>query len=133
VYKILLAGQDPRLLATRAAVLRKISNHVVSCNASEALKVLESETSNLVVLCHSLSVEEAERVADKAHERAQGTRVLMQISEVNSERPHRGAKFDAVTLPDPTRLIARTTELLQELRNHQIEEVVERQPSRSGL
>lgn len=123
MYKILLAGQDPRLLATRAAVLRKICGHVVSCNASEALKILESETPNLVVLCHSLSVEEAESVADKAYERGQGTRVLMLVSEVNQERQHRDAKFDAVTLPDPTRLVARTTELLLELPSHQLEEV----------
>ena len=133
MYKILLAGQDPRLLATRAAVLRKISDHVVSCNSSEALKILESETTNLVVLCHSLSVEEAETIADKAHERAQGTRVLMLISEVNPERQHRDAKFDAVTLPDPTRLVARTTELLLGLPTHQLEKVVKGRMSRSGL
>jgi DNA-binding response OmpR family regulator len=132
VYQILLAGQDPRLLSTRAAVLRKISGHVVSCNAAEALKFLESETPNLVVLCHSLSVEEAESVADKAHERAQGTCVLMLISEAHPERPHRGVKFDAVTLPDPTRLIARTAELLHGSPNHRLKEVVKRQPSRSG-
>jgi DNA-binding response OmpR family regulator len=133
VYTILLAGEDPRLLSTRAAVLRKISNHVVSCNASEALKVLESETPNLVVLCHSLSAEEAESIADKAHERAEGTRVLMLISEVNPEWQQRTAKFDAVTLPDPTQLVARTTELLQGLPNRQLEKAVKRQPSRVGL
>jgi len=133
VYKILLAGQDPRLLATRAAVLKKISDHVVSCNALEALKFLESETPNLVVLCHSLSVEDADRIADKAHERREGTRVLMVVSELNPERMHRDAKFDATSLPEPSRLIMRTMELLQGLSHHHLEEVVNLQQRRSGL
>jgi hypothetical protein len=114
MYKILLAGRDSRLLATRAAVLQKISDHVVSCNASEAPTVIESESPNLVVLCHSLSLEDAEKIADKAHERGDGTRVLMLLSEADPNGLERETKFDAVTLSGPARLIKRTTELLQE-------------------
>jgi hypothetical protein len=131
MYRILLAGQDPRLLATRAAVLNRISEHVVSCNASGALRFLESESPNLVVLCHSLSMEDAERIADKAHERGSGTRVLMVVSEVYPERRPRDDKFDAVTLPKPARLIERTTELLQGLSDHQLEEALMGQQPRA--
>jgi len=101
-----------------------MSEHVVSCNASEALRFLESESPNLVVLCHSLSMEDAERIADKAHERDPGTRVLMVVSEAYPERRQHDDKFDAVTLPKPARLIERTTELLQGLSDHQLEEAL---------
>ena len=124
MYRILLVGHDLRLLSTRAAVLQKISDHVASCNAAEALTFLESETPNLVVLCHSLSAEDAQRIADKAHGRSEGTRVLMLVSELDDPGRLQGdAKFDAITLPEPSRLITRTTELLQSLSNHQLEEI----------
>jgi CheY-like chemotaxis protein len=133
LYKILLTGQDPRLLATRAALLKKIGAHVVSCNESETLKFLESETPNLVVLCHSLSVEAAERIADKVHERRKGARALMLVSKVNPERLQRDAKFDAMAFPEPTQLIRRTTELLQGLPNYHLEEIVDGRQRRAGL
>jgi CheY-like chemotaxis protein len=133
MQKILVAGQDARLLATRAEVLKKTGADVVSCTASEALKLLESETVDLVVLCHSLSEEEVERIAHKAHERGQRTRVLVVVPEVSRERLHRDATFDATTLSDPTRLIARATELLQGLPNHHLKEIVNGQQRRTGL
>jgi CheY-like chemotaxis protein len=131
LYKILLAGQDSRLLSRRAAVLNKISDHVVSCNVSEALQFLESQRPNLVILCHSLPVEDAERIADKAHQRGEGTRVLMLVSDMDTERQQGGGKFDAVTLPEPAQLITRTTELLQGSSDHRFEEPVIRQRRRA--
>jgi CheY-like chemotaxis protein len=124
LYKILLAGQDSRLLSTRAAVLNKISDHVVSCNVPEALQFLESHRPNLVILCHSLPVEDAEKIADKAHQRGEGTRVLMLVSDMGAERQQCDGKFDAVMLPEPAGLITRTTELLQGSSDHQLEEAV---------
>jgi hypothetical protein len=67
-------------------------------------------------------VEDAERIADKAHERDPGTRVLMVVSHVYPERQQGDGKFDAVTLPDPARLIMRTTELLEGLSDHELDE-----------
>ena len=55
MLRILLAGSDSRLLATRAAVLSKTGAAVVSRNPIEALKILDrDETFDLVVLCHTL-------------------------------------------------------------------------------
>jgi hypothetical protein len=113
-----MVGQDAHLLATRASVLKKISGHVVSCNAWVALKFLESETPNLVVLCHSLSVEEAEGIADKAHRRDEGIRVLMLISPTSPDRSFGDTKFDAISLSGPAGLITKTAELLQGLPDH---------------
>jgi CheY-like chemotaxis protein len=113
VRKILLAGQDPRLLTTRAAVLKQTGAEVVSCNASEALKLVESKRFDLVVLCHSVLAGEAATIADRAHKHNDKTWVLMVISGMNPESLGDAAKFDAVTLPDPARLLAQAAELLQ--------------------
>jgi CheY-like chemotaxis protein len=131
--RILVAGQDARLLATRAEVLKKTGAEIVSCTASEALKFLETEAPDLIVLCHSLSEEEAEMITRKAHERGQRTRLLMVVSEASRQRLHRDEMFDATTLSDPTRLIARAKELLQELPNHHLKEIVNGQQRRTGL
>jgi response regulator RpfG family c-di-GMP phosphodiesterase len=113
--KILLAGQDVRLLETRAAVLRKTGAEVVYCTASHALKVVVSEMPDLLVLCHSMLHEEAEAIADGVHLCCPMTRVLLVISQLIADRPYRNAKFDATCLPEPSHLITCATEFLQGL------------------
>lgn len=120
--KILLVGQDFRLLATRAAVLAKTSASVVCCNAIEALTVLETEAFDLVVLCHSLSGNQISVITELVHRRWLETRILLVVSRVSQERLYNGVEFDATSLPDPNRLIRRTAELLQGLPNHRIAE-----------
>jgi CheY-like chemotaxis protein len=120
--KILLVGQDFRLLATRAAVLAKTHANVVCCSAIEALKILDGERFDLVVLCHSLTESEVARVTETVHRRWAATRILLVVSNVAQERLYKGVDFDATSLPDPDRLIGRTAELLQDLPNHRIEE-----------
>jgi hypothetical protein len=110
--KIVLAGQDVRLLETRAAVLRKTGASVVYCEGFEALNLVASETPDLLVLCHSLEPEESEAIADGIHTCCPKTKVLLVVSQVIAERPHRQSKFDATSLPEPARLIARVVELL---------------------
>jgi DNA-binding response OmpR family regulator len=110
--KIVLAGQDVRLLETRAEVLKETGAEVVYCIGSQALKVVESERPDLLVLCHSLLNEEAEMIADRVHVCCSKTRVLLVVSQV-IDRPYEGEKFDATSLADPTRLVARANELLQ--------------------
>jgi hypothetical protein len=109
---IVLAGQDVYLLETRAEVLKKTGAKVVYCVGSQALKVVESELPDLLVLCHSLQHEEAEMIADGVHICCPRTRVLLVVSQL-LEGPYRGEKFDATSLADPTRLVARANELLQ--------------------
>ncbi len=110
--KILLAGCDVRLLETRAAVLKKTGAEVLYCTGSHVLEVLVSENPDLVVLCHSLGRGEAEALADKIRSRSPKTRVLLVVSQVCEEKQYQDAKFDAMTLPEPVRLIKRATELL---------------------
>lgn len=110
--KILLAGHDVRLLETRAAVLKKTGAEVLYCTGSHLLEVLESETPDLVVLCHSLGRAEAETQADQVRACCPKTRVLLVVSQRSEETQYQDAKFDAMILPEPVRLIRRATELL---------------------
>jgi DNA-binding response OmpR family regulator len=133
VFNILLVGQDHRLLTTRAAVLKKTGAEVASCSTSEAQGFVESQSFELVVLCHSVLAGEAEMIADSAHKHSDKTRVLMVISSLSLENLGDVAKFDAVTSPDPGRLIARTTELLRGLPDHHLREFVNVQQRAAGL
>jgi DNA-binding NtrC family response regulator len=113
--KILLAGHDVRLLETGAAVLKKTGAEVLYCTGSYVLDVLVSEKPDLVVLCHSLGRGEAEALADKIRGCCPKTRVLMVVSQGSEEKQYQDAKFDAMILPEPVRLIKRATELSRDL------------------
>jgi DNA-binding response OmpR family regulator len=117
MQNILLAGQDLRLLSTRAAVLKKTGATVMCCKGSDALRFVESETLDLVVLCHSVDEEEAEFIAEKVRRNPHRPRVLLMISDLNQEKLYRVEKFDGTSLTDPEDLIAHATELLQESLN----------------
>lgn len=122
--KILLVGQDFRLLATRAAVLAKTNASVVCCNAVEYSKIFQSEAFDLVVLCHSLAEKQAAEITEAVHRRWPRTRVLLVVADVLQERLYKGVKFDATSSPDPNRLVHRTTELLEALPHHRLEEAM---------
>jgi hypothetical protein len=123
VPKILLAGQDDRLLETRAAVLTRTGASVISCSGQEALDAVKSEMPDLVVLCHSLSVDDAELMADRVRDCCPTTRVLMVLSGIGPDKPYRNAKFDVTTFADPSRLVKHATELLKELPHHNPQEL----------
>jgi hypothetical protein len=121
--KIVLAGQDVRLLKTRAEVLKKTGAEIVYCTGSEALQVVMSEMPALLILCHSIATDEAESIAEKVRACCPATKVLLVVSQVIAERLHEDAKFDATSLSEPSRLVTRATELLQVPFHPQDEEV----------
>jgi DNA-binding response OmpR family regulator len=130
--KILLAGNDFRLLATRAAVLAKTKASVVCCNAVEAMTVLEREAFDLAVLCHSLTERQVADVTKRVHERLPKARILLVLSDVASESTYRGIDIDATSSANPRDLIKSASELLTTLPNHHLEEasrIVPRQPA----
>lgn len=115
VFKILLSGNDFRLLETRASVLQKTGASVVFYNTRDSLRVLDEETFSLVVLCHSLSDEEVMMIAGKVNEQRQNhqTKILMVATDMSRAGLFRTASIDATTLPEPGGLIAKATQLLQ--------------------
>jgi CheY-like chemotaxis protein len=123
--KILLAGNDFRLLATRAAVLAKTTANVVCCNAPEAMTVLEGESFDLVVLCHSLGEKQTTEIANKVRQKLPKVRILMVLSDAGNDVLYKGTQFDATSSPEPGSLIRRVTELLEKLPNHRLGEPIQ--------
>jgi DNA-binding response OmpR family regulator len=111
--KILLVGNDFRLLTTRAAVLAKTKASVVCCNAIQASShVRLGESFDLVVLCHSLTRKQAAEVAEMAHQKLSGTKILMVNSNLSWDQPQNGVPLDEVIPADPDGLVRRASELL---------------------
>ena len=113
MLRILLAGSDSRLLATRAAVLSKTGAAVVFHNARETLAVLDREVFDLVVLCHSLPEPDMAVIVDMVHQRIPGTKILMVMSDLERYEFNKDGKVDATSMPEPAQLVARVKELLQ--------------------
>jgi DNA-binding response OmpR family regulator len=121
--KILLVGQDVRLLETRSAVLKRTGAEVVYCVGCQVFDVVALESPDLVVLCHSLPEVEAEMIADKVHACSPRTMVLLVVSLVSEDRQNKNAKFSATSLPDPEKLLRQVTELLDGLPHHSGREI----------
>jgi hypothetical protein len=121
VPKILLVGQDVRLLGTRAAVLRETRAEVNYCLGSQAVGMAKIERPDLVVLCHSLPEDEAGLIADEIRKCCNTTKFLMVLSEVGAELPLRYKKFDATCLSRPDRLVACAKGLLGGALPHRVE------------
>jgi DNA-binding response OmpR family regulator len=114
MFRILLAGSDSRLLATRAAVLSRTGAAVVYGNPMETLDTLDrGETFDLVVLCHTLEDSDVMAIVDKAHEKITRVKILMVTSELEGYRVHVNNKIDATTMPEPAHLVALAKEMLQ--------------------
>jgi CheY-like chemotaxis protein len=114
MFRILLAGSDSRLLATRAAVLSRTGAAVVYGNPMEALETLDrGETFDLVVLCHTLEDSYVAAIVDKVHQKITGVKILMVASVLEGNRPHAVGKIDATTMPEPAHLVALAKEMLQ--------------------
>jgi DNA-binding response OmpR family regulator len=113
MFRILLAGSDSRLLATRAAVLLKTGAAVVYRNTKDTLNILDREAFDLVVLCHSLQETDVAVIVDKIHQKIPGTKILMVTSDLDGYRMYANSRVDASSISEPGHLVARVKELLQ--------------------
>lgn len=124
--KILLAGSDFRLLGTRAAVLGRTGASVVCCSAAEAFGIISTEKFDLVVLCHTLSDEDADRISCEIHGRWPETRILQVLSDLWKDPLHSRGHVVSNSSAEPSRLVRYITNLLQSLPNHRLEEASRR-------
>jgi hypothetical protein len=115
VPKILLIGDDFRLLATRAAVLTKTGASTVCCNAAEMQKDLDGESFHLAVLCHSLSEEDARKAAALVRQRWPAAKVFLIESSVSLDKTFDGVALDGMISSTPSALLAQTVALLAAL------------------
>jgi len=111
--RILLAGSDSRLLSTRAAVLLKTGAAVIHCDTQGTLDILDRETFDLVVLCHSLLEADVTVIVEKIHRKIPDAKILMVISSVDQYEMHPDCKVDATSVPEPGHLVAQAKKLLE--------------------
>jgi hypothetical protein len=107
---ILLVGEDLRLLATRAAVLRRVDAEVDLGRPEELSARMAERQYDLLVLCHTLREKDAEAITQLASQRWPATRILQIVRERWMEKPLRMG-IAALSTPEPRRLVERTREL----------------------
>jgi hypothetical protein len=122
--KIVLAGQDVRLLETRGEVLKKAGARVVCCFGEQAFDVVTSEAPDLLVICHTIADKDAEAIADMAHAYCPKTRVLLMLSQLVENQPHADGRFDATSKSDPAQLVERAAQLLSWLTRQRVKEIM---------
>lgn len=111
--KILLAGNDLRLLQTRAAVLAQTHASVICSYPAEARKLLDESSFDLIVLCHSLTEKEIAELTQLIHSKLPAAKILRIVSDLLPEIPTNGIDSCVIHSYDPSGLIRCTTELLQ--------------------
>ena len=121
--KIVLAGQDVRLLETRAEVLKKAGAEVVYCFGDQTFDAVTSEAPDLLVMCHTIAQKEAAAIADMVHATCPKTRILLVLSQLE-DRPYTDGRFDATTRSDPAQLVERTAQLLSWMTQQRVKEIM---------
>ena len=111
MIKILLVGEDFRLLATRAAVLARTGVNTVCCSPSEMVRDLRGEAFDLVVMCHSLDEAAASMVAGTARQWWPGGRVL--LIRPNFGQPAGAIECDGVIDSAPGEMVREAAALMQ--------------------
>ena len=109
---ILLVGQDGGLLYTRAAVLRQAKADVVTADFTNAVETLRNQRFDLVVLCHTLSLEEMIELGRAAHELQNGVHVLQVVSDIRPYGQVDPVAGDDVARSKPEILVNKVSELL---------------------
>ena len=113
--KILLIGDDFRLLATRAALLTKTGASTVCCSSAEMHKNLEREMFDLAVLCHSLSEEAAHEAVGYVHRRWPEAKIFLVESSVLLEKTFDGVALDGTISSTPGILLKQMSAVLATL------------------
>jgi len=110
---ILQVGNDVPLLSARAAVLRLTGASVIDASGDEAMDILHREHFDLVVFCHTVSLQEREKISREARKLHGNVRTLNVLrSSAMSLAPDE-------TVPEPKRLLAKVNETLQNARPEQ--------------
>jgi DNA-binding NtrC family response regulator len=104
---ILQVGNDTTLRTIRASVLRLTGASVLAASADEAMEILRRERFDLVVFCHTVNLEQREKIARAARELYEDVRVL-NVLPLSGVLP---APDEAAA--DPERLLAKVNEALQ--------------------
>jgi hypothetical protein len=109
---ILLLGEDLRLLATRAAVLRRVDAEVdLGCQQEFSARMM-ARRYDLLVLCHTLRERDAEAITLQAQQGWPNVQILQIVRERWMEKAQRRG-VALISTPEPRRLVERTRALFQ--------------------
>lgn len=111
--EVLLAGQDLSLLATRAAVLSELSSNIRWGTCCMVQPILREEPVRLLLLCHTLTIEERKELVAIAQKRAPDIEVLQLLSSIKLREMEILPGVNTVAC-DPPNLVRRVQELLGE-------------------
>jgi DNA-binding NtrC family response regulator len=109
---ILAVGEDTGLLKTRAEVLRKTGANVLCSSGAAALKYITEWEFDLIVLGHSVSQMNAERISEAAHRKGSKTLVMLLVSDRVGEQEYDGISLDGRSFVEPDCLIRSASDLL---------------------
>jgi CheY-like chemotaxis protein len=112
MFSILVVGNDSNLLATRAAVLERMTGDVVQAIPSVALAELTRRKFDLAVLCHTLSVADSVEVAKTAHNAGHPVCVIQVTALTSSKLGYEDIPADAFSEPGPEQLIKKAKLLM---------------------
>lgn len=110
---ILLVGRDMRLLATRAAVLAELGATIKWGTRRLIDPILRREPVDLLVLCHTLPLEEREEIVAATREASPSAEVLQLVSTIEF-REMRLLPGVNIGVCDPASLVRTVEELLGE-------------------
>jgi CheY-like chemotaxis protein len=110
VAAILIVGDDPMLLQTRAELLREWQ--VSTSTSQRAFQAVHAAAYNLLIICQTVSDTTAGQLIDKARQMNPYV-VALAISQIGQERNLSVELFE-VQLSDPGRLRRVVTDLLQQ-------------------
>jgi len=109
---ILAVGHDEGLLNTRSAVLRRCNAGVIAARPSEAIEILKAGRFDLIVLCHTLSTEDMNKLVLLAHQQASDIPVLEILKTTDQSWRHSPSGADDMSPSKPENLVAKVTEML---------------------
>jgi len=112
-FSVLSVSDDPDLLKTRVYVLRETGAAVVGATSRNAVAALRQGSFDAVVVCHTVTCGEAERIYDAAHAQYAKALVIRVMPFWVGDMSESKNSFDAVTSADPARLVNMVRELLQ--------------------
>ena len=101
---ILLIGEDLQLLATRAAVLRRVDAEVDLGRPEELSARMSERQYDPLVLCHTLREKDADAITQLARQIWPATQILQIVRERWMEKPLRMG-IAAISTPEPRRLV----------------------------
>jgi hypothetical protein len=105
MFSILSVGNDPWLLETRAAVLRYTGAEVDSADARSARRAVILHRYDLLILCHSVSMEDASDLKQMCRSHWPESRTLLLGADIRSDAKPIDSDSTLRSLEGPVALI----------------------------